>query len=370
MALEQEQIDLLGGLSEKMNDYKVTINYDKLKIQKDGFQSQMNVEGFWDDQETSKKVVIGLKSCKSSIDSWSGLNTEIKDCLELVDLYKEEKDDELGGEIELEIGTLKSKFDSYELTMLLSGPNDQDGAILEIHSGAGGTESCDWASMLFRMYLRWAERNGLKTEVLDMLNGEEAGIKSVSIEVKGDFAFGNLKTERGVHRLVRISPFDSNKKRHTSFASIDVTPIYDDIPEIEINPADLKIDTYRASGAGGQHINTTDSAVRITHAPSGVIVQCQNQRSQHSNKDKAMELLRIKLYSIEEDKRKKEVQDSYENKSDNSWGNQIRSYVLHPYQMIKDHRTNHEVGNVDPVLDGDINSFIESYLRLCAKQNS
>lgn len=368
MSLAVEKLSSLDYIAKRMAEYRQAIMLDEKKKNKEELQTQMNTENFWNDQENSKQVVSKLKMIKAEIDAWEKLNFEVQDCFEMIELSAGENDPAIEKDIDKEIDRLKNNFDSYELTMLLSGSNDQGSCILEIHAGAGGTESCDWANMLLRMYLRYAERNGYKAEILDMQAGEEAGIKSVSIEILGSYVYGYLKAEIGVHRLVRISPFDANKKRHTSFASVDITPIFDEIPNIEINPADLKIDTYRASGAGGQHVNTTDSAVRITHVPSGVIVQCQNQRSQHKNKDKAMDILKQKLYSLEEDKRRLETQKSYESKTDNGWGSQIRSYVLHPYQMIKDHRTNFEVGNVDPVLDGALDGFIEAFLRQKANQ--
>ena len=368
MSLEVEKLSLLDGIAKRMTEYRQAIMLDAKKIKKEELQTQMNGERFWEDQEKSKLVVGQLKAIKAEVDAWESLDLEIKDCFEMIELSAGENDLSVEKEIDTEITRLKAKFDAYELTMLLSGPNDQGGCILDIHAGAGGTESCDWANMLLRMYLRYAERNGYKAEILDFSSGEEAGVKSVSVEIPGSYVYGYLKSEIGVHRLVRISPFDANKKRHTSFASIDITPIYEDIPNIEINPADLKIDTYRASGAGGQHVNTTDSAVRITHVPSGIITQCQNQRSQYKNKDKAMDVLKQKLYALEEEKRRKETQRSYEDKTDNGWGSQIRSYVLHPYQMIKDHRTSFEVGNIEPVLDGALDGFIEAYLRQKASQ--
>lgn len=368
MAIETEKLSQLELIRKRMAEYRVSIKLDEKKKKLEDLQNEMNRPGFWDSPDSSKAVVGQLKILKAQVEAWEGLNKEISDCFEMVEISSGESDVKMEEEINLEIKRVNGKFENYELTMLLSGPHDQNGGILEIHAGAGGTESCDWANMLLRMYLRYAERNGYKAEILDLLEGEGAGIKSVSVEIPGSYVYGYLKAEMGVHRLVRISPFDANKKRHTSFASVDVTPLYDEIPNIEINPADLKVDTYRASGAGGQHVNTTDSAVRITHIPTGVIVQCQNQRSQYKNKDKAMELLKQKLYSLEEEKRRKDSQKSYDDKTDNGWGSQIRSYVLHPYQMIKDHRTDYEVGNVDPVLDGALDGFIEAYLRMRASQ--
>lgn len=257
---------------------------------------------------------------------------------------------------------LKKELQALEVQSLLGGELDPNDAILTINAGAGGTESCDWASMLMRMYLRFAERKGWKSEIYDLLEGDEAGIKNVTIGVSGEFAFGLLKAESGVHRLVRISPFDSNARRHTSFASIFVSPVVDDSIEITVNPADIRVDTYRASGAGGQHINKTDSAVRITHMPTGIVVQCQTQRSQHQNRDQAMKMLKGALYEKELDERKKAQSEVESSKSDIGWGSQIRSYVLHPYKMVKDHRTTFESGSPDAVLDGDIEEFISSYL--------
>jgi len=249
-----------------------------------------------------------------------------------------------------------------ELQRMLSGENDSKNAILTIHPGAGGTESQDWAEMLMRLYLRYAERKGYKTEIMDYQSGDEAGLKSVTIDIQGNYAFGYLRAEAGVHRLVRISPFDSNKRRHTSFASVFIIPQIDDSIDIEINPADLRIDTYRASGAGGQHVNKTDSAIRITHIPTGTVVQCQNERSQHKNKANALKFLKAKLYQLRLEEKKKEMKEIEEGKKDISWGSQIRSYVFHPYNMVKDHRTNIETSNVQNVMDGDIDNFIQEYL--------
>ncbi len=273
-----------------------------------------------------------------------------------------EEGEEFRLEAETLLATLQSKVDNLEIENLLNEELDGANAMLTIHAGAGGTESCDWAQMLMRMYLRFIEKKGWTSEIHDILEGEEAGIKSVSIEIQGEFVYGLLKAESGVHRLVRISPFDSNARRHTSFVSVFLSPMIDDDIEVEINPADLRIDTYRASGAGGQHINRTDSAVRITHAPSGIVVQCQSQRSQHQNKDTAMKMLRSKLYEREMEARRQKQQDVEKGKSDIAWGSQIRSYVLHPYKMVKDHRTDLEVHDPDRVLDGDLDAFIQKYL--------
>jgi len=285
-----------------------------------------------------------------------------QDQVDLIELGEEEGDEEIVKEAIGELKRLSALMAAKQLESLLSGEADGNDAFVEINAGAGGTESCDWANMLFRMYLRWAERRGYKTEILDQHDGDEAGIKSVTIEVKGENAYGWLKTENGVHRLVRISPFDSNAKRHTSFVSVAVSPVIDDDIEIELEDKDLRVDTYRASGAGGQHVNKTDSAVRITHIPTGVAAACQNQRSQHQNRDAAMKMLKAKLYELELEKREEAAAEAHNEKTDIGWGHQIRSYVLHPYQMIKDLRTEVETSNTQAVLDGDLDMFLEASL--------
>ena len=286
------------------------------------------------------------------------MKSTISSYIEIVEL----NDDEMTKEVLDNLDKVKKKIESLELETKLSGPNDKEDAILEIHSGAGGTESCDWAEMLFRMYTRWCEKKGYTYEILDTLYGEEAGIKKVIMLVKGLNAYGYLKCERGVHRLVRISPFDSAKRRHTSFAAVEVTPKLNDNINIEIKDSDIRVDVYRSSGAGGQGVNTTDSAVRITHLPTGIVVTCQNERSQLKNKETAMQVLKSKLYLLEEEKRKQEISENKKSQSDINFGSQIRSYVMHPYSMVKDHRTGYETSNVNKVLDGDIDDFIESYL--------
>lgn len=265
-------------------------------------------------------------------------------------------------EIQGEVGRIKKELDGFELQAMLSGEHDRANAILSIHPGAGGTESQDWAEILLRMYLRWAERRGYKTEITDYQPGEGAGIKDATITVSGEYAYGYLRAESGVHRLVRISPFDANKRRHTSFASVHVIPEIEDDIQVEVDETELRIDTYRSSGAGGQHVNKTDSAVRITHLSTGIVVQCQNERSQHKNKATAMKILRSKLYKLEEEKQKEKLEEIHGEKKDIGWGNQIRSYVLHPYRMVKDLRTRVETGNADAVLDGEIDNFIEAFL--------
>lgn len=295
--------------------------------------------------------------------SFNEIENSLNDKLDMLSLLKEEYVPEIKDMIESEIEFLNLKVDELEIKTLFKGEYDKNNCILEIHSGAGGTEACDWAMMLYRMYTRWCEKNGYKYEELDYLPGEEAGLKSVSIIVKGEYAYGYLKCEKGVHRLVRISPFDSNSRRHTSFASIDITPEFDDSIDIEIKESDIKIDVYRSSGAGGQSVNTTDSAVRITHLPTKIVVTCQNERSQIKNRERAMQTLKNKLYLYELEKKQEKLDFVKGNKKGINFGSQIRSYVMHPYSMVKDHRTNYETGSVDRVLDGDINKFLESCLK-------
>lgn len=317
---------------------------------------------FWNNPDSAKLLLREQKQISRLVDHFRALEREIEDASVLLDLAREEEDDSALLEVERIIKGLEDTVRGLEIQRLFSQPEDKGDAIAEIHAGAGGTEAQDWTEMLLRMYLRWAEREGYKTEILDTLPGDEAGIKSVTFSVEGEFAYGRLRAEVGIHRLVRISPFDANQRRHTSFAALFVYPSADDEVDIQINDDDLKIDTYRSSGAGGQHVNTTDSAVRITHLPSGIIVQCQNERSQHKNRAMAMKILRSRLYDLELEKKREEKDSMYKSKKEIAWGSQIRSYVLQPYQLVKDHRTNYEVGNVSAVLDGDINRFIQEYL--------
>ena len=317
-------------------------------------------ENFWNDNKTASSQLKKISLLEKEINVWSEIDSIANDFNILIEFYN-------SGDIEInEVSNELTKFidlvDDLELKTILGEPQDSQNAIMTIHPGAGGTESQDWAEMLYRMYSRWYENKGFKKNVIDFQPGDEAGIKDITIEVEGEYAYGLLKAEVGVHRLVRISPFDSNSRRHTSFASVFVYPSSDDEIEIEIDNNDLRIDTYRASGAGGQHVNKTDSAIRITHIPSGVVVQCQNQRSQHKNKASALKVLRARLYQLEIDKEKEAVKDLENKKMDIAWGSQIRSYVFHPYNMVKDHRTNKETGNVDGVMDGKIDDFIRSFL--------
>ncbi len=328
----------------------------------------MAQEGFWDNPEAAKSVVSQISGLKSVIEPVLAADKSIRDIQDLFELAAEENDAATLATIEQDLGVLDKQCEKIEISGLLSGPDDLRNCFFSIHAGAGGTESCDWAAMLLRMYTRYFERNGYTFEEMDITEGEEAGIRSITLRVAGPFAFGKLSCETGVHRLVRISPFDSNARRHTSFAAVDVMPEYDDDVEIEIDEEDLRIDTYRAGGAGGQHVNKTSSAVRITHNPTGIVVQCQSDRSQHKNKAEAMRMLKSKLYMLEEQKRDAELAKLYSNKGQIAWGSQIRSYVLQPYQLIKDHRTDYQTGNVNAMLDGDIESFIESYLRYRAEK--
>ena len=324
----------------------------------------MKEPNFWDDKRESEKVISNINSLKNTIDKVKDLKEKITNNFEIVEELKVSYDEELLELVSNEINNIKNEIDDVEVLLLLSGPYDKENAIVEIHSGAGGTEACDWANMLYRMYTRWCEKKNYKVEIIDTQTGEEVGIKSLTMFVKGVNAYGYLKNEKGVHRLVRISPFDSNARRHTSFASVDVTPLLEasDI-KIDINPNDIRVDVYRSSGCGGQGVNTTDSAVRITHFPTKIVVTCQNERSQIQNKEKAMEVLKSKLYQLEMEKRNNELKELKGSQNDINFGSQIRSYVMCPYSMVKDHRTNVETSNVDKVLDGDIDLFINASLK-------
>jgi len=316
----------------------------------------------WNSPEKAQKLMQERTILQNNIDDVTAIEQQVQDLSDLIELGEMEGDAEVVAEAESDFAKLQQKVARMELESLLSGEADKNDAFLEVNSGAGGTEACDWAQMLLRMYTRWAESKGYKIELIDQTDGEEAGIKSATIQIKGHNAYGWLRGENGVHRLVRISPFDSNARRHTSFASVGVSPVIDDTIDIQIDEKDLKIDTYRSSGAGGQHVNTTDSAVRITHTPTGVVVACQNQRSQHQNKDFAINMLRAKLYELEIERRENAKAEAHGEKTDIGWGHQIRSYVLAPYQMIKDLRTNIETNQSDKVLNGDIDMFLEGAL--------
>lgn len=323
----------------------------------------MEEPGFWDDTAKAQESMKELKSLESVVDGFAGLKNRFDDIQTLIEMGYEDEDESLIPEIEEELTTFIKDFDTLRISTLLSGEYDSDNAILTLHAGAGGTESCDWASMLTRMYQRWADKKGYSVEVLDSLDGDEAGIKSITMQINGPNAYGYLKSEKGVHRLVRISPFNAAGKRQTSFVSCDVMPDIEEDIDIEIADDDIRIDTFRSSGAGGQHINKTSSAIRITHFPTGIVVQCQNERSQHMNKDKAMQMLKAKLLLLKQQENQALQDDIRGDVTEIGWGNQIRSYVMQPYTMVKDHRTNEETGNVSAVMDGDIDIFINGYLK-------
>ena len=323
----------------------------------------MQEPGFWDDVEKSQEIMKRVKALKDTVETFEALESEFEDIETMIQMAEEENESSLIAEIEEMLQHFIQDFDALRIRTLLSGEFDKESAVVTLHAGTGGTESCDWVSMLYRMYTRWAEKKGYQLEVLDYLDGEEAGIKSVTFQVNGENAFGYLKSERGVHRLVRISPFNAAGKRQTSFASCDVMPDIEEDIEVDINEDDLRIDTYRSSGAGGQHINKTSSAVRITHLPTGIVVQCQNERSQHSNKDRAMKMLKAKLFMIKQQENLEKISDIRGEVLENTWGSQIRSYVMQPYTMVKDHRTNAESGNTSAVLDGEIDLFINAFLK-------
>ena len=330
----------------------------------------MATEGFWDDREKSQAVIKESKKKKQRVDAFEKVAGRIEDALLMAEMAEEEGDESALAEVHKSLPALDKAFRMFELSTLLTGDYDSGDALLSIHAGAGGTEAQDWAEMLMRMYLRWAENKGFKAEIMDFNPGEEAGLKSVVISVAGDNAFGFLRAEKGIHRLVRISPFDANKRRHTSFASADVIPEIQDDVDMDINPDDLKIDTYRASGAGGQHVNKTDSAVRITHIPTNIVVQCQNERSQFKNKAGAMKILRARLFEQRRREQEENVREIQGELKDIAWGSQIRSYVFHPYNMVKDLRTRVETGNTQAVMDGDLDDFIFAYLQQEAAENA
>ncbi len=323
----------------------------------------MLMPDFWNDQQGAQTIINEANGIKAIVNAYNDLLSTQENLEMTLELLKEEPDADLQEELGSELEQFQAKMADFELQMLLSEPYDKNNAILELHPGAGGTESQDWGSMLLRMYTRWAEKRGFKVETLDYLPGDEAGIKSVTLKISGHNAYGYLKAEKGVHRLVRISPFDSSGRRHTSFVSCDIMPEFNDEIEIDVRTEDLKIDTYRATGAGGQHINTTDSAVRITHMPTGVVVQCQSERSQIKNRESAMKMLKAKLYQLEIEKQEQQLAEIRGEQKEIGWGSQIRSYVFHPYSMVKDHRTNEETGNTGAVMDGDLDAFINAYLR-------
>ena len=323
----------------------------------------MEAPGFWDNPDYSNKKMKELKNLKDTVDQINGLETQYEDIETLIEMGNEEEDESMVEEIRGELDSFAAELETLRIGTLLTGEYDKNDAILKLNAGAGGTESCDWCSMLYRMYTRWAEKKGFSVEVLDYLDGDEAGIKSVTFQVNGENAYGYLKSEKGVHRLVRISPFNAQGKRQTSFVSLDVMPNIEEDLDVEINDEDLRIDTYRSSGAGGQHINKTSSAIRITHLPTGIVVQCQNERSQFQNKDKAMQMLKAKLYMLKQEENAQKLSGIRGEVKEIGWGNQIRSYVFQPYTMVKDHRTGCESGNAQAVLDGGLDPFISAYLK-------
>ncbi|MEN1967310.1 peptide chain release factor 2 [Lentibacillus sp. N15] len=350
-------------IKARIADFRGSLDLETKKDRVKELELQMTEPGFWDDQNAAQKVINETNGLKGYVDRFAELAEKLDDLEVSYELVKEENDPDLFAELETGINDLQADMNQFELQMLLSEPYDANNALLELHPGAGGTESQDWASMLLRMYQRWAESKGFSVETLDYLPGDEAGVKSVTLLIKGHNAYGYLKAEKGVHRLVRISPFDSSGRRHTSFVSCDVTPEFNDEVEIDVKNEDLKIDTYRSSGAGGQHVNTTDSAVRITHLPTNIVVTCQSERSQIQNREQAMKMLKSKLYQLEIERQQQQLNDIRGEQKEIGWGSQIRSYVFHPYSMVKDHRTNEEAGNAQGVIDGDLDPFIDAFLR-------
>ena len=362
--LEQE-LTKLSGLKATLKKWGLHFDKESLEKRFQELELQMQEKGFWDDVKRAEDVTKESKSIKDKIDRYESLVNRLDDVEVLAELA--EDDEETVNEVITEIRDIEKLVEEYKIELLLSGEYDKNDAILNLHAGVGGSDANDWTLMLLRMYTRWCEKKGYKVETLDILDGDEAGIKSATLRVKGEFAYGYLKAEKGVHRLVRISPFNANGKRQTSFASIEVLPELTKDQDIDIRPDDLRIDTYRASGAGGQHVNKTESAIRITHIPTGIVVQCQSERSQFSNKDTAMAMLKSKLIELKERAHKEKIEDLTGELKDMGWGSQIRSYVFHPYNMVKDHRTNEETSNLNAVMNGEIDQFITTYLKSLSK---
>lgn len=355
----------IEDLNKRLNDLRGILDLETKKARISEVNGLMEAPGFWDNQAGANKIMAEFKHLKSCVEPYEKSVKRLQDASELIELAG--NDEAMLQQLRDELNELQEDIRVTEVNNLLSGPFDSNNAILSIHAGAGGTESCDWSNMLYRMYSRWAEQQGAKLRVLDILPGEEAGIKSVSVSIEGEMIYGRLKAERGVHRLVRISPFDSNKRRHTSFASVDISPEIEEDIDIEIKPEELRVDVFRSSGPGGQSVNTTDSAVRLTHLPTGIAVACQNERSQLQNKARAMKILKGRLFELKQQEQDEKMSKETGEKRKIEWGSQIRSYVLHPYNMVKDHRTDVETGNTTKVLDGGIDMFIEAYLRYMKK---
>ncbi len=363
MIIVDDQKQKLQSLRGMVEEASSSLDLPALKQELKQLNEQMEAPDFWNDIENANRVTRTAKPLKAKITSCEKLMSELDDLEVMIDMVEEAQDEELFAELNEEIANVDEEARAFHLQTLLSGKYDSNNAILSLHAGAGGTEAQDWAQMLMRMYTRWAERHGYEVRTLDYLDGDEAGIKSVTLQISGDNAYGYLRTEKGVHRLVRISPFDSNARRHTSFASLDVMPEVDDADnDIEVNADDIRVDTYRSSGAGGQHVNKTSSAIRITHFPTGIVVQCQNERSQLQNRETAMRMLKSKLAEVREEQRMAEMAQIKGDQKKIEWGSQIRSYVFCPYTMVKDHRTNTETGNINAVMDGDIDDFIKASL--------
>ena len=363
--IEMEQFKQdLNAIRASIVEVGQALDTDHLKEQLIEYQEDMASNGFWDDMERAQKVNQKAHSVEERLNHFKRLNDRADDIETMMELADEEDDDSMKDEIQSELTAIKEDIEQLRLTTLLRDQYDANDCILALHAGAGGTEAQDWTEMLYRMYTRFAERMGFQVKELDMLEGDEAGIKSVTFEVSGEYAYGFLKSERGVHRLVRISPFDSNARRHTSFASLDVAPVIEDNGAMEIRTEDLRIDTYRASGKGGQHVNRTDSAVRMTHLPTGIVVQCQNERSQIQNRETCLMMLRAKLAELHEKERQEQMSDVKGEMKKIEWGSQIRSYVFQPYTMVKDHRTGYEVGDIAAVMDGDLEGFVTAYLQM------
>ena len=355
--------NMVNEINKSLELLRQRMGWETVKHRLEEFNARVEDPDLWNDPENAQKLMRERQSLIDAVEGHDNMQTELNDSIELIELGEMEDDQDVITDAEAAIETLVKTAAAKELEALLNGEADANDTFLEVHSGAGGTESCDWASMLARMYVRWAEKSGYSVEMQSETPGEEAGIKSVTYKISGHNAYGWLKSESGVHRLVRISPFDSAAKRHTSFCSVWVYPVVDDNIDIEVNPSDIRIDTYRSSGAGGQHVNTTDSAVRITHHPTGIVVT-SSEKSQHQNRDIAMKALKSRLYQLELDRRNSAINEAHENKGDAGWGNQIRSYVLHPYQMVKDLRTGHETSDSKGVLDGDLDAFMAATLAM------